>query len=125
MVFNVLVSNTDDHLRNHAFMRERKGWWLAPAYDLNPVPIDVRPRVHALALDAAGDQEASIVTTTASAAAFGLSRADARAISREVATATAKWRIAAKKQGLSPRQIERMESAFEHEDLARAKTGRT
>ena len=36
IVFNMLISNTDDHLRNHGFLRGRKGWRLAPAYDLNP-----------------------------------------------------------------------------------------
>ena len=51
IVFNMLVSNTDDHLRNHGFLRERNGWRLSPAYDLNPVPVDVKPRVHALAID--------------------------------------------------------------------------
>ena len=44
MVFNILVSNTDDHLRNHGFLREPGGWRLSPAYDLNPMPVDVRPR---------------------------------------------------------------------------------
>ena len=42
IVFNVLISNTDDHLRNHGFLYERaKGWRLSPAYDLNPVPVEV------------------------------------------------------------------------------------
>ena len=46
MVFNVLVSNTDDHLRNHAFLHVPGcGWALSPAYDLNPVPPDVAPRI--------------------------------------------------------------------------------
>ena len=46
IVFTVLISNTDDHLRNHAFLYEgQKGWRLSPAYDLNPVPIDIKPRV--------------------------------------------------------------------------------
>ncbi len=46
VVFNVLISNTDDHLRNHGFLYEdHRGWRLSPAYDLNPVPTDIRPRV--------------------------------------------------------------------------------
>ena len=51
IVFNMLVSNTDDHLRNHGFLRDPNGWRLAPAYDLNPMPTDVKPRIHALAID--------------------------------------------------------------------------
>lgn len=36
IVFNIAVSNTDDHLRNHGFLLTPKGWVLSPAYDLNP-----------------------------------------------------------------------------------------
>jgi serine/threonine-protein kinase HipA len=36
MVFNIAISNTDDHLRNHGFILTDKGWTLSPAYDLNP-----------------------------------------------------------------------------------------
>jgi serine/threonine-protein kinase HipA len=52
IVFNVLISNTDDHLRNHAFLyRGPDGWRLAPAYDLDPVPADVKLRVLTTAID--------------------------------------------------------------------------
>lgn len=37
IVFNIAISNTDDHLRNHGFIYHNKGWILSPAYDLNPV----------------------------------------------------------------------------------------
>lgn len=37
IVFNIAVSNTDDHLRNHGFLLTKKGWKLSPAYDLNPI----------------------------------------------------------------------------------------
>ena len=36
IVFNIAVSNTDDHLRNHGFLLTKRGWALSPAYDLNP-----------------------------------------------------------------------------------------
>lgn len=46
VVFNVLISNVDDHLHNHGFLwRGGAGWTLAPAYDLNPVPVDLKARV--------------------------------------------------------------------------------
>ena len=52
IVFSVLISNTDDHLRNHGFLYTGPdGWRLAPAYDLNPVPTDIKPRVLATAID--------------------------------------------------------------------------
>ena len=52
MVFNILISNTDDHLRNHGFLYEgQQGWRLSPAYDMNPVPIDIKPRVLSTAIN--------------------------------------------------------------------------
>jgi len=36
LVFNIAISNTDDHLRNHGFLLTSKGWRLSPAYDINP-----------------------------------------------------------------------------------------
>ena len=53
MVFNILISNTDDHLRNHGFLYEgQAGWRLSPAYDLNPVPTDIKPRILSTAINA-------------------------------------------------------------------------
>jgi serine/threonine-protein kinase HipA len=123
VVFNVLVSNTDDHLRNHGLLRDAAGWRLAPAYDLNPVPIDVRPRVHALAIDET-ETTASMETVLAVAPAFGIAKGtDARAIAKEVGRAVARWRTVANRWGISQRGIERMESAFEHDDLRAALGG--
>ena len=52
LVFNVLISNTDDHLRNHGFLYSgRDGWRLSPAYDLNPVPVDIKPRILTTAIN--------------------------------------------------------------------------
>lgn len=46
VVFNVLISNVDDHLRNRGFLwSNRAGWSLSPTYDLNPVPTDLKARV--------------------------------------------------------------------------------
>lgn len=120
MVFNVWISNTDDHLRNHGFLRSPTGWRLAPAYDLNPVPVDVRPRVHALALNA-DDATASLDTLLAIAPRFGLKPAMVLQILTEVAAALAQWPLAAAAAGLKGRAVERMASAFEHEDAAVAR----
>jgi serine/threonine-protein kinase HipA len=119
MVFNVLISNTDDHLRNHGYLRDAGGWLLAPAYDLNPMPIDVKPRHHALTLDDA-DDASSIDTAMAVAGQFGLKPDAARTIAAEVGVAVLAWRVVAADNGLTGAQIERMASAFEHEDLAKA-----
>jgi serine/threonine-protein kinase HipA len=119
MVFNILVSNTDDHLRNHAFLHDGDGWRLSPAYDLNPVPIDVRPRVHALAIDAE-DPTASLDHARAVARSFGLTAPASRSVITEVARSVRRWRTIAAATGLSKSQIERMSTAFEHTDLEAA-----
>ena len=119
MAFNVLVSNTDDHLRNHGYLRDPGGWRLAPAYDLNPMPVDVKPRHHALTLDES-DDASSIDTAFAVAGYFGLTPAQARTIAAEIGVAGLAWRTVADGHGLTSIQIDRMASAFEHEDLAKA-----
>lgn len=119
MVFNILVSNTDDHLRNHAFLHDGNGWRLSPAYDLNPMPIDVRPRVHALAIDAE-DPSASLDHARSVARSFGLAAPASRLVISEVARSVRRWRTTAAAAGLSKRQLERMSSAFEHADLEAA-----
>jgi serine/threonine-protein kinase HipA len=120
VVFNVLISNTDDHLRNHGFLYERyKGWVLSPLYDVNPTPIEVRARVLTTMIDL-DDSTASLDLALSVAGEFGLTQAEAKKIAREVAEAVAKWREVALKYRISRREIERMASAFEHEDLRQA-----
>lgn len=123
MVFNILISNTDDHLRNHGFLYEPGGWRLAPAYDLNPVPVDIKPRVLTTAIDEA-DGTASLDLAYQVAEHFGLKLDKAEAIAREVGTAVQNWRDTAKARGLPANAIERMASAFEHDELKRAVTGK-
>ena len=119
IVFNMMVSNTDDHLRNHGFLREQGGWRLSPAYDLNPVPVDVKPRIHALAIDET-DGAASLDTAMEVAPMFGMTTQAAGAIAAEVGEAVRGWREAAAHLGLAPHEMERMSSAFEHDDLKAA-----
>ncbi|MGH7014607.1 MAG: type II toxin-antitoxin system HipA family toxin [Stellaceae bacterium] len=114
VVFNVLISNTDDHLRNHAFLYESGGWRLAPAYDLNPVPQDIKARVLTLAIDEA-DGTASLDLALSVAAHFRLKGDAPRRIVAEVGAAVASWRREAKALGLTAKEIDRMASAFEHD----------
>jgi serine/threonine-protein kinase HipA len=122
LVFNILISNGDDHLRNHGFLRAARGWRLAPAYDLNPTPVDVRPRALALAVDES-DRAASLDTARSAAAQFGMTAAQARSAAAEVGAAVTRWRIVAARQGLGRRHQDRMASAFEHDDLRAALRG--
>jgi serine/threonine-protein kinase HipA len=120
VVFNVLISNLDDHLRNHGFLRLGKaGWTLSPAYDLNPVPTDIKARVLTTNIDL-DEGTCSIELLESAAEYFGLRLVAARTIINEVATVTAAWRKIAKQAGARSREIARMASAFEHEDLNRA-----
>jgi serine/threonine-protein kinase HipA len=120
IAFGILVSNTDDHLRNHGFLRSSGGWRLAPAYDLNPMPVDVRPRVHTLGLSDADDGSYSLDDLLSAARVFGMRDSEARGAANEVGMVVRKWRETAKQHGLGKRDRERMETAFEHEDLKTA-----
>lgn len=120
IVFNILISNTDDHLRNHAFLYAGPdGWRLAPAYDLNPVPTDIKPRVLTTSIDL-DDGSASLALAMSVAGYFELGGDNARAIAAAVGHAVAGWRIDAARLGITQTEIDRMASAFEHEDLRAA-----
>ena len=109
VVFNVLVGNRDDHLRNHGFLREPTGWRLAPAYDMNPNP---HKADHALLLDdSVAAPDVDVVVATAE-----LYRLDRQATSRivdEVSTVVATWKDLARGSGLPRSEIELMETVFQ------------
>jgi len=123
IVFSIMISNTDDHLRNHGFLYAGPaGWRLSPAYDLNPVPTDIKRRILTTAIDLS-DGTASLKLALEVAAYFELSQDDARKIAAEVGRATTTWRREAKKLGLTVAEIDRMASSFEHQDLKEALAG--
>ncbi len=117
IVFYVLISNTDDHLRNLGFLYSGDaGWILAPAYDLNPVPVEVKPRVLTTNIDL-DDGTASIELVLSVAEYFGLSSNRARVVIAEVAKVVGTWRREAAGLGIARTEIEKMSSAFDHEDF--------
>ena len=83
------------------------------------MPLDIKPRVLTTAIDEV-DGTASLDLAMQTAAHYKLKPDQARAIAREVGTAVVRWRDTAKSVGLSSAEIDRMASAFEHEDLKRA-----
>ncbi|HZP96408.1 MAG TPA: type II toxin-antitoxin system HipA family toxin [Candidatus Limnocylindria bacterium] len=107
-VFNALAGNRDDHLRNHGFLHDGRGWRLAPAFDLNPIPDKLE---HELSFDGAMDlPDLDAIRTTA-----GLYRlADRRAaqVIDEVRRAVATWRDLAREVGLPRNEIALMEAAY-------------
>jgi serine/threonine-protein kinase HipA len=121
MVLNVLISNVDDHLRNHGFLwLDKNGWSLSPVYDLNPTPTDVKARILTTNIDL-DEGTCSIDLVESVADLFGLNLSAARDIIREVGAAVADWRTVAAHVGARPSEINRMASAFEHEDLKKAR----
>lgn len=109
VVFNVLVSNRDDHLRNHGFLRSSTGWRLAPAFDVNP---NLDKHEHALRLDEAS-AEPDLAAVLATAEFYRLSQRQADKVAKEIAAAIAEWKTVAQLHGLSRREMQRMEPAFE------------
>jgi serine/threonine-protein kinase HipA len=120
VAFSILIRNTDDHLRNHGFLRESTaGWALSPAFDLNPDP---RPGPKHLATAIDDDtSEARIDVLVGVADAFRLRDPDVRAVLREVTGAIARWRDVADEAGLDAVAIDRMARAFAHEETERAR----
>ena len=120
MVFNILISNVDDHLRNHGFLwAGREGWVLSLAYDLNPMPTDQKARILTtnISLD---EGTCSIELALEQAALFGMKIDDARQTVQEVSKVVSTWQDVALSVGEPQSRIKRMESAFEHDDLKQA-----
>lgn len=121
ILFSVLVSNIDDHLRNHGFLYDtaKDGWRLSPAYDINPVPVDVKPRILSMMIDDQ-DNSASFDLVLNVGDYFGLENQETMMIAGEVVRAVSSWRNEAKRLGISSEEINRMATAFEHEELNQA-----
>ncbi len=110
IVFNMLVSNTDDHLRNHGFLLvPGKGWRLSQAYDMNPSPEGGGLRLNVSESDNARDVELARDV----AGYFRVKPRDAAAIIERFRAVVAKWRVLAGRLGVSQREQEWMAPAFE------------
>lgn len=119
IAFSILISNTDDHLRNHGFLRTSSaGWELAPAFDLNPDPEGPKELRTAIDLD---DHRASVELLLGVAASFYLDAGAARRVLREVCAAVSRWRTCAEAAGIRRAEVEEMAPAFEHQEMERAR----
>lgn len=109
IVFSMAVSNTDDHLRNHAFILTKKGWILSPLYDVNPVPYGDELSLNVDEYDNSIRIDLAVET----AMRFGMTRADAEKFAGNMLkTVRENWQSLALKYGLSRGQIEEMRPAF-------------
>lgn len=113
IVFNILVSNTDDHLRNHGFILvPGRGWRLSEAYDMNPVP-----RSDGLKLNITeADNALNVDLAREVAEYFRLNLAQADEIIADFRGIVSQWRIIADSLALPFREQERMAEAFRHAD---------
>jgi serine/threonine-protein kinase HipA len=119
IAFSMLISNSDDHLRNHGFLRTTtSGWSLSPAFDVNPDP---SPGPKRLATPIESDPIATVEVLMGVAGYFRLSEQDARTVLHDVADATSNWRSVATAFGLDEDAIARMTFAFEHEQAEAAR----
>ncbi|WP_432890629.1 type II toxin-antitoxin system HipA family toxin [Kribbella sp. CA-245084] len=123
IAFSVAIHNTDDHLRNHGFLREAGGWGLSPVFDINPNPIVSEARVTGIGGARSRADELTGLMTYAET--FDLSARDAQRILREVGDATGDWRRVAAAHGIGEAERHRFEPAFDglREELATVANG--
>ncbi|MEI7197297.1 type II toxin-antitoxin system HipA family toxin [Pectobacterium versatile] len=108
IVFNIAVSNTDDHLRNHGFLLTDKGWKLSPAYDLNPIV--GKHGLHLNITDTANELDYALAFEVIDF--FRLSREDATRIYDEVLGAVKGWQTVANQLGINRSEQLAKQEAF-------------
>jgi serine/threonine-protein kinase HipA len=111
MAFNIMVGNTDDHLRNHGFLREHDGYVLSPAYDVVPAPRHGSERFQHLSVGVHGKQSTP-ENAVSGCGVFGLTKAEAGYIVAGMESIVAGWRELYAGYGVSQRDIDAVESAF-------------
>ena len=108
IVFNICVSNTDDHLRNHGFLLSENGWTLSPAYDMNPVETGGGLFLNITETDNSLDTSLAIDT----AIFYRLTKVKAKEILNQVKSAVKEWKYEAQQIGIPRQQMNLMEPAF-------------
>ena len=108
IVFNMAVSNTDDHLRNHGFLFGNGGWRLSPVYDVNPNPQGLGLSLN-ISLD---DNSLDFNLAREVAPFFRLKSPEADAILNKITTIVRNWRNYARRSRLDDNEMEMMAPAF-------------
>ncbi len=115
IAFSILITNVDDHLRNHGFLHVDRGQWrLAPAFDVNPFPDRVRELKTWISEETG--PEATIDALMSVIAYFRITRKRAYAILSEVEAAVSTWQKEGRALGMTPEEIEAFAEAFEHDE---------
>lgn len=111
VVANVVLGNTDDHLRNHGFLSTQGSWMLSPAFDVNPVPDPWRNRATSImGTDAAPEEGEALVDL---AATCSLTTDQARRRMRQVADAMVDWQDAARRHRIRENEITMMSASID------------
>lgn len=108
IVFNIAVSNTDDHLRNHGFIYHKGGWRLSPAYDINPVTPSNGLHLNITDDDNSLDYDLAMDVIDF----FQLKKNEAEKIKNEVLTSINQWKAVATRLGISRNEQGLMSPAF-------------
>lgn len=120
LAFTILVSNKDDHLKNHGFLYVGGGQWrLSPVFDVNPAP-DRNPHLETAILEG-GAHDRSIVLALESCEFFDIPESEARETVRAMAQKVfASWRKALQQAGVPGALAREYEPAFMHDEMERA-----
>lgn len=120
IVFTILVSNTDDHLKNHGFVYAGEGQWsLSQLFDVNPQP--ERHRLLKTAIIEGEPFAASLELALEAAVFFNLAADEASALARVMARQIMdSWKDAMRHHGVTGTELRSLEFAFEHEEMERA-----
>lgn len=115
MIFNILVNNNDDHLRNHGFLWDSssQGWRLSPLYDVVPTPVVAQTRYLHLGVGKAG-RLATIENAMSQHGVFGLSSAEAKKLVDQIAMVVREWKTYFDQAGVTERDLDYMEGAIRH-----------
>lgn len=108
LVFNLAIGNRDDHLRNHGFILDKKGWRLAQAFDVNP---NMNKANHVLNLNDI-DNTPDIKNVLDTASFYDLNDDKANSMVEQIIAVVRNWKREAKKMGISRADIDLMKSAF-------------
>ena len=120
IAFSILITNVDDHLRNHGFLHvDREFWRLSPAFDINPSPERVR-ELKTWVSEGAGP-EMTIDALMSVIAYFRITDTRAREILSDVVHAVDDWRKTGQSIGMSDEELEPFVDAFEHAERAAAR----
>ena len=115
MIFNILINNVDDHLKNHGFLHTTGDQWvLAPAFDLNPFPDKMRALKTWISQKSG--EFASLDEALAISKSFELSNKEAKVILSEMRSIVSTWKSIAQNLGMNARDVDQYAPAFEYQE---------